>query len=512
MSAIRLAGIDRAAPKVGVGLDPVQAAESILRRYGARAVTLLTSPRSGEHARSSARLSANDCYVALEEACRKTARVAVRRYRELEQQGGLAFEEALDRLFPDPVAYLARAIRSVISDQARVARRTVDAISVETPIGSAETDGTLHLGDMVAETRHPRLPETALIEKWERNEFRSALKRALTAIPPSYLNALARDVARERDRRAGATLAPETDRDRQTLCRARSALTRILRSECGDDNPFVHLLLQRRNGRVRQKPQPSARWTGERQDVLFRRLMETSWASRAAERTDEGVDEAVINDVSAAAPVAPPSPELRQTMRVLDLYTVDRPMPQSEPARTYYEKARALRQAGKIEEALAAYKSCYEAEPTFIEALNEVGVMHSQLGNLRDALRIYLGIIERNLPGDHTYIAATNAADIYLTWYDAGRNRERNIELAIKYAQLAMGKPTPMRACNLILAYVKDRYYDDARNVLTYVLTSNLPRCPAEKFLQTLFQIRDKDLVEWWSWLDDTMAAEESRS
>jgi hypothetical protein len=34
------------------------------------------------------------------------------------------------------------------------------------------------------------------------------------------------------------------------------------------------------------------------------------------------------------------------------------------------------------------------------------------------------------------------------------------------------------------------------------VLTANSPACPSERFLQTLFQIRDADLVAWWSWLD----------
>src|SRR5207302_5159913 len=112
---------------------------------------------------------------------------------------------------------------------------------------------------------------------------------------------------------------------------------------------------------------------------------------------------------------------------------------------------------------LRMYRACYDAEPTFIEAMNEVGIMYSQLGNLRDALKTYVAIIERDPAGDHMYIAATNAADIYLTWFDAGRNKERNIEQAIQYAKLAMEKPTPMRACNLLLAYAKDRYFEDAQ-------------------------------------------------
>ena len=54
-------------------LEPVQAAEIILRRFGARAISILTSPRQMEDGRTiPARLSANDCYVAMAEACRKS--------------------------------------------------------------------------------------------------------------------------------------------------------------------------------------------------------------------------------------------------------------------------------------------------------------------------------------------------------------------------------------------------------------------------------------------------------
>ena len=106
-------------------------------------------------------------------------------------------------------------------------------------------------------------------------------------------------------------------------------------------------------------------------------------------------------------------------------------------------------------------------------------------------------------------MAATNAADIYLTWFDAGRNKERNIEQAIRYAKLAMEKPTPMRACNLLLAYAKDRYFEDARDVMQLVLKTDSPDCPAERFLQTLFQIRDADLVAWWNWLDGELEKEQ---
>ena len=259
---------------------------------------------------------------------------------------------------------------------------------------------------------------------------------------------------------------------------------------------------------MRREVQKSPEWSGERQEALFRRLMQTGWTDRVADRADGSVDEAVVNEVSASSAIAPPSPEMRQAMRVLDLYTVDYPTPSSPNAKEMYERGRTMRTAGKLEEALKYFKACYEAEPTFLEALNNVGNLYSQLGQLREALTVFLNIIEKDAPGDHKYIAATNAADIYLTWFDSGRNRERNIEQAIHYARIAMRKPTPMRACNLLMAYVKDRYYDDARNVLQTAVRENRPECPAEKFLQTLFQIRDKDLVSWWNWLDGEMEKE----
>src|SRR5689334_18727267 len=63
--------------------DLVSAAEQILRRYGARVISLLTSARAMDGGRTvPARLSANDCYVAMDEACRKMARVALRKYRQ----------------------------------------------------------------------------------------------------------------------------------------------------------------------------------------------------------------------------------------------------------------------------------------------------------------------------------------------------------------------------------------------------------------------------------------------
>src|ERR1700731_3988089 len=68
-------------PVAPADCDPLQAAEIVLRRFAARAISLLTQPRNLDDGRClPARLSANDCYVALDEACRKMARVAVRKY------------------------------------------------------------------------------------------------------------------------------------------------------------------------------------------------------------------------------------------------------------------------------------------------------------------------------------------------------------------------------------------------------------------------------------------------
>lgn len=510
-SAGRAEEVDR---RVAVcDIDPVQAAETILRRFGPRSISLLTSPRALEDGRSiPTRLSANDCYVALEEACRKMARVALRKYESDMGLRAKGYAEALDLIFPDPAAYLARCIRSVISDADRSARREVATVSMDQPLpGSGES--TLTLRDTLATAEAATLPEEALLDRNDRSQFRGALARALETIPKNYLAALQRDIARERDRQNGMRVPPETANERQTVCRARAALSEIVRRECGPDNPFVRVLAQQRSSRVRQKTSPSAKWTPERQQELFRRLLNTSWQERAAqmEHPEGNLEEAVVNELSAAGNIAAPSPEMRQAMRVMDTYTLgDNPTPQTQEAEENYSRARKARHAGKIEEAIRFYRAAYACEPQFLAAFNEVGVLLSQIGNLRDALKVYMAIVEHPQAGDHKYIAATNAADIYLTWFDAGRNKERNIERALYLARLAMQKPTPMRACNLLLVYVKDRYYREAQEVMDTVLRANIPQCPAEKFLQALFQIRDADLVAWWNWLDGELGKDDN--
>ncbi|HLV80399.1 MAG TPA: tetratricopeptide repeat protein [Chthonomonadaceae bacterium] len=505
--------IQRQAPvrPVVTDIEPIQAAETILRRFAARAISILTQPRTLEDGRClPPRLSANDCYVALEEACRKMARVALRKFAAdpALQEGG--FSAALDAIFPDPPAYLTRCIRSVISDAERTVRRDVPTVSMDQPLASAgDGEGALCLRDTLSSTEEASQPEAAVIAQDERVQFRKALAGALQSIPKNYLEALQRDMARERERQSGTRVAPETDKERQIVCRARAALTEILRRECGLDNPFVRLLAQQRSSRVRQKSSPSPNWTSERQNDLFRRLLNTPWAERAAAHPEGDVEEAIVNEVSTGVNTAPPSPEMRQAMRVMDIYALgDDPRSEISEAQTYYDQAQIARSSGKIEEAIKLYRAAYEADPHFFAAYNEVGVMLSRAGNLRDALKVYLAIVEHPEAGAHKYIAATNAADIYLTWFDAGRNKERNIERATYFAQLAMQQPRPMRACNLLLAYVKDRYYREAQKLLDTVLKADMPECRAEKFLQTLFQIRDADLVAWWNWLDGEMGKE----
>jgi DNA-directed RNA polymerase specialized sigma24 family protein len=486
---------------------PVQAAETVLRRFGARAISILTSPRQLEDGRwIPARLSANDCYVALEESCHKMARVALRKYAADQNLRDESFSAALDAIFPDPAAYLTRCIRSVISDAERLNRREVPTVSLEQPIGGGDT--TLSLRDTIADTDTSARPEESLIDRDERLRFRNALARALKSIPANYLEAIERDIARERERENGAKVVPESARERQTVCRARAALSTILKRECGPDNPFINLLAQQRSSRVRHKSTPSQNWSSERQQSLFRRLMSTSWTDRAAAAAhpEENIEEAVVNEVTAGAGSAPPSPEMRQSMRVLDLFVLDNdPRSEDSAAQSYYDQALKHRKSGRIEEAMRLYGAAYEADPTFLAAHNEVGVLLMQTGNLRDALKVYLSVVDRPDAGEQKYIAANNAADVYLTWFDAGRNKERNIERATHFARMAMEHPTPMRACNLLLAYVKDRYYIEAQQVMNSILQAGLPSCPAERFLQTLFQIRDADLVAWLNWLDSEL-------
>ena len=277
------------------------------------------------------------------------ARVALRKFESdtLLQSG--SFSEALDKIFPDATAYLARCIRSVISDTERVVRRDVPTVSMDQPLAGGDGGATLTLGDTFATEATADRPEEALLDRDARRQFRAALAKGLQAIPKNYLSALQRDMAREHEREAGMKVAPESANERQTICRARAALSEILRRECGLDNPFVRLLAQQRSSRVRQKSTPSPNWTKERQNDLFRRLMNSPWAERAAHSAnpDDHLEEAVVNEVSTSVNTAPPSPEMRQAMRVMDIYTLDSD-PKSEivEAQIAYDQALSVAASG----------------------------------------------------------------------------------------------------------------------------------------------------------------------
>ena len=512
-SAIREQVLSETTSREAVGApfavpDPVTAAEVLLRKYAARAIGVISGPRTLPDGRTVvSRISANDCYAALEESLRKMARVAVRNYSASPVAAGKTFELAVDSLFPDPVAYLVRCIYSVIRDAERLERRVPATISLDAPIAGAAAAGDtgLCLADALADHSPASQPEDLVIEQDEREAFRRAFRAALSKIPANYLAAIQRDIERERRRDDDQRVEPETDRERQTVCRARAALATLITRECGPDNIYIQILARQRTGRVRQRsPKSALALSAAQQSDLMSRLLASSWRERAAaaDHPEANVDEAVVNELSVPGPAAPPSPEMREAMRVMDTYTLgDNPRARDPEAQALYEQAQAARRAGNPEAAAKLYRQAWQKEPEFVEAYNEVGVMLSQMGNLRDALTVYLEIVESSASDDHRLIAATNAADIYLTWYDAGRNREANLQRAAWYARLAMERPTPMRACNLILAYVKDHYYREARDVMDVVLQNNTPECRAERFLQTLFQIRDADLVRWLGWL-----------
>ena len=373
----------RPAPRAeAVVVTPLEAAETIFRRFAPRAISILSNPRTLEDGRTlPPRLSANDCYVAMEEACRKMARVALRKFEGDTTLEAIGFFDALDVIFPDPPAYLTRCIRSVVSDGERITRREVPAVSMDQPIGySGDGDNALCLRDTISDTDMGGQPEAALLEQDDRQNFRNALNHALQSIPKNYLEALQRDMARSREREDGAKTAPESDKERQTVCRARAAVSEILKRECGLDNPFVRQLAQQRSGRVRQKPtagKSTSHWTAEKQSHLFQRLLSTSWQERADQSKtsspDGNIEEAIVNDVSDSSNVAPPSPEMRQSMRVMDMYYLNERKTENNEAQEAYNQAEKRRHRGKIEEAMRLYRQAYELDPKYFAALNEVG-------------------------------------------------------------------------------------------------------------------------------------------
>jgi len=81
-------------------------------------------------------------------------------------------------------------------------------------------------------------------------------------------------------------------------------------------------------------------------------LLSSSWQERSADAglPNDNVVEAVINETNCAANVAPPSPEMRAAMRVMDTYTLgDKPLSQSPEAQEFYAQARQTRQAALVQ-------------------------------------------------------------------------------------------------------------------------------------------------------------------
>ena len=148
-------------------IDPINAAEIILKRFGARAITILTQSRILDDGRTiQPRLGANDCYVVLEEACSKMARVALRKFRSSTSLQQNSFTDALSLMFPDAAAYLTRCIRSVISDAERTVRREVPTISMDQPVSAPGRNGesALCLRDTFQSASEREQPEAALEE------------------------------------------------------------------------------------------------------------------------------------------------------------------------------------------------------------------------------------------------------------------------------------------------------------------------------------------------------------
>ncbi len=474
--------------------DRSEIAGFLLQQFGARAVAFLCRPRTLPDGKVvPSRISSSDAYAALEEACFKMARVALRSLQNNSALQMVPLHTAVTHIFPDPAAYLARAVRSVISDAGRTERREPAAVSLDQMIGA---ERSLSLKDMLTDPEEERRPEEALVLKTEKQRFRNALAQAFERLSPNYRDALLSDMERETAREEGGAVAAETDRERQTVCRARTSLAKLLAEECGPDNSYVLMLQKKQAPRPAKHATPD--WNAERQNALFERLKHMPAAISA-----DDAPEAAVNELNTALAAPAPSPAMRSAVRVLDTYTLhDRPRSENPEADMLYEQARSQRAASRLEKAIELYSAAFAADNSFWAARNEAGVLLIQTGHLREALLTLMPIVQSTNSGEERYIAATNIADIYLTWYDSGRNREHNIERAAHFAKLAMQRPTPMRAVNLILAYVKDRYYVEAEELLLQLIAHNAPACSADKLMQTLARIRDAELISWWNWLD----------
>lgn len=491
-----------------IGID--DAVYVLLDLYGARAVTSLVSPRKMPDGKVFCpKLSANDCYSVLHEACRKMARVAIRTYED-RFSAEIGFGMALRFIFPDPIAYLARAIRSVLSDAGRTERQQAPTVSLDMPIaGSGEL--SLCLKDLIADTSIENQPEAALISSSDRLEFSSGLLNAFHELPDNYREALITDMERDRARERGEYQQPETDKERQVVCRARAAVHKILLKNCDLSNEYIQFLNRSRITKISGKKVMKTEWNAEKQEILFETL-QNHYLSALHSESVEDSGEAIVNEVNGVSPRRSPSSRMRNGTRVVDTFSLnDSPQTTSMVAQKLYDSARDARYSGDLEGAVQQYRAAFVEDKTFYPAMVEAGVVLHQIGKLRDALQCFLVVLQDDDSGEERYLAATNAADIYLTWYDTGRNQEKNIENALSCARFAMQSPTPMRACNLILACVKDRYYQEAKQVLESVLGNNSNQCPADKFLITLAHLKDADLYSWYNWLCNEIGKDDQK-
>ena len=165
---------------VALSCDSLSISESILRQFGPRAITMLTAPRQAQDGSTFLpRLSANDAYAALQEACKKMARVTAARIAKDGLLSLMSLADAIRAAFPEPAAYLARCIRSVISDAERLSRHEPITLSLDAPLRRTVEGNSFTLAEYLPETDFEKQPETAFLDASDRSQFRSALSIAI---------------------------------------------------------------------------------------------------------------------------------------------------------------------------------------------------------------------------------------------------------------------------------------------------------------------------------------------
>jgi len=495
-------------------------AQIIRERYGARAVSIVTGPeRAG-------RLSVNDAWVALYDACHKMSRVALRRH---EARGGDDDTPlALETLFPEPLAYLICSLLSVVQDARRIGRiekaeadRTTSLDAGLSNLDGAGANGSFSpmLARRLVEDRALLLPEAALLHAQERQDWKinaRALDAAARALPAAQTEVILADLRRRR--LLQSALPPASDVQRQRLRRARKALAK--RAECllrasetceseppwfGDKAGAVRVNRSSPRRAVGALPVPTTEegWDEKRLGALLReRFGDAAWTERVTSPNGD-VEEAVVHDIGGGGDA--PSAALRAAVRVMDRAALKAsPVPRTEAAQTLWDEGRSLRKQGKLEEATRAFRACNRAEPSFSPARIAGGVTLFRLGRLAEARDLYLDVARNPNAGADRFVAASNVSEVYLTWFRTGHgDKERNLNLALYWATRGLEQPTPARAVNLLLAYVEDRRFREATGALRALLVARPETCPPDALLRTLSQIQEPSLLAWWRWLEN---------